>query len=128
MNNVEFILFVNDQNRSREFYSTLLQSDPVLDVSGMTEFRLTETSKLGLLVRENAGKILENEKLLGETGNNLPGCELYLYVDNPGLWLRRAVDAGAFMISEPKVRDWGDIVAYCNDPDGHVIAFARTIR
>jgi len=126
--NVEFILFVNDQNRSREFYRALLEEDPVLDATGMTEFQLTETSKLGLLLRENAGTILENEKLMEEAENNTPGCELYLFVENPALWLRRAVDAGAFMISEPKVRDWGDIVAYCNDPDGHVIAFAKTLR
>lgn len=36
----EFILYVADQARSRDFYRTVLATEPTLDVPGMTEFDL----------------------------------------------------------------------------------------
>ena len=47
----EFILYVSDQQRSRDLYAVLLDLDPVLDVPGMTEFDLGGC-KLGLMPEE----------------------------------------------------------------------------
>lgn len=60
-----------------------------------------------------------------ESGNGIPRCELYLIVDNPSESLQAAVKAGATKICKAEARDWGDLVAYCSDPDGHIIAFAK---
>ena len=53
---VEFILYVADQNRSRNFYAQVLQKEPSLNVPGMTEFDLNETCKLGLMPENGIAK------------------------------------------------------------------------
>ncbi|MHA1569479.1 MAG: VOC family protein, partial [Alphaproteobacteria bacterium] len=59
------------------------------------------------------------------TGNGIPRCELYLFVENPTKSHEALVAAGGTAISEAQKRPWGDLVAYGADPDGHVLAFAR---
>ena len=49
-------LYVEDQKRSREFYQELLMSEPVLDVPGMTEFRLSDAHILGLMPEKGIKK------------------------------------------------------------------------
>jgi catechol 2,3-dioxygenase-like lactoylglutathione lyase family enzyme len=44
-----FILYVRDQQTSRDFYARTLGLEPVLDVPGMTEFQLTDSAILGLM-------------------------------------------------------------------------------
>lgn len=119
------ILYVKDQNKSKIFYEKILEKTPALDVHGMTEFKLTEDFKLGLMPEKGIAKILTPSTPHPEIGNGIPRCELYLFVDNPKEALKRAVEAGAKEISKEEARDWGDVVAYCSDPDGHIIAFAR---
>jgi lactoylglutathione lyase len=119
------ILYVGLQERSKLFYQTILQKKPVLDVPGMTEFILTDNFKLGLMPEKGIAKILVPHTAHPESGNGIPRCELYLFVDNPSEALQNAVSAGANEISKAEIRDWGDLVAYCADPDGHIIAFAK---
>ena len=40
-------------------------------------------------------------------------------------YLNRGIKFGGKMISQLKVRDWGDEVGYIADLDGHIIAFAE---
>ncbi len=44
-----FILYVRDQAASARFYGSVLEQEPTLDVPGMTEFRLSAESVLGLM-------------------------------------------------------------------------------
>lgn len=119
------ILYVSDLERSKLFYGRILQKEPVLDVPGMTEFMLSENFKLGMMPEAGIAKILTPLTRHPDEGNGIPRCELYLMVDNPEESVRRAVSAGAKLISAASSRDWGDTVGYCADPDGHIIAFAR---
>lgn len=119
------ILYVADQQKSSDFYSAILQKRPVLDVPGMTEFMLNDNFKLGLMPESGIVKILLDKTPHPKLGNGIPRCELYLFVENPSEALERAVKAGAKEISKAEARDWGDTVAYCADPDGHIIAFAK---
>jgi predicted enzyme related to lactoylglutathione lyase len=119
------ILYVADQNKSKLFYENILNKKPLLDVPGMTEFNLTDNLKLGLMPEKGIAKILLPFTPHPEKGNGIPRCELYLFVANPAEALERAVKTGAKEISKAEVRDWGDLVAYCVDPDGHIIAFAK---
>lgn len=43
------ILYVDDQEASSRFYRNVLETEPTLDVPGMTEFSLRETCTLGLM-------------------------------------------------------------------------------
>ncbi len=120
-----FILYVSDQERSRQFYEAVLERTPILHVPGMTEFKITEGVVLGLMPEGGIAKIVSPPLPLPAQGNGIPRCELYLIVADPVESLKRALTVGATLVSNSSSRDWGDEVAYCSDPDGHVIAFAK---
>jgi len=123
----EIILFVADQQKSRDFYSSVLQMNPELDVPGMTEFKLIDGLKLGLMPENGIARILSDQTPHPKTGNGIPRCELYLLLDNIDEAYERALKAGAKEISKIQDRDWGNAVGYLSDPDGHLIAFAKRI-
>ncbi|MDP1725688.1 MAG: lactoylglutathione lyase [Bacteroidota bacterium] len=125
MNSIQFILYVANQNKSRDFYKTILQLEPILDVPGMCEFQLNDLCKLGLMPETGIVKILGNKIPYPQTGNGIPRCELYLKTGDVSAAYQRALSAGAKSISEPAYRDWGDEVAYVADKDGHVVAFVK---
>jgi len=119
-----FILYVSDQRASAAFYEAVLDVRPVLDVPGMTEFRLGDESVLGLMPVESASRLLGRP--IGKTAE--PRAEIYLIVDDPATYHKRALAAGAEEISPLSRRDWGHDAAYSLDPDGHVLAFAKETR
>jgi len=118
---VQVILYVASQPVARDFYRALLQAEPSLDVPGMTEFDLPGC-KLGLMPAAGIQRLLPT---LPEPLPGVPRCELYLHVDSPEQWHRRALALGATERSPVAPRDWGDEAGYVSDPDGHVVAFAR---
>jgi catechol 2,3-dioxygenase-like lactoylglutathione lyase family enzyme len=122
------ILYVSDQTRARAFYAAALASTPVLDVPGMTEFRLREGVVLGLMPESGIRRLLGASLPPPPTPASVSAAlraELYLVVDDPAACHARAVAAGARELDPLSVRDWGHEVAYSLDPDGHVLAFAR---
>ncbi len=119
-----FVLYVADQARSREFYKKALALEPALDVPGMTEFDLGGCT-LGLMPEQGIAKILGSSVPDPATGNGIPRCEVYLFVDDPRACADRATAAGAKPVSPLAKRDWDDEAVYLADPDGHIVAFAR---
>lgn len=116
---IHFILYVADQARSCSFYRQVLGLEPRLDVPGMTEFELASGTVLGLMPEAGI------ERLLGVvTGPRVARCELYLVLEEVEPALSRALAAGAELLSEASVRDWGARVAYVRDLDGHILALA----
>lgn len=120
-----FILYVESQERSKIFYKAVLGKEPRLDVPGMTEFMLTDHAVLGLMPETGIARILAEHTPHPSTGNGIPRNEVYLYVNDPENYYNRALKAGGKAISEFQERNWGDSVAYCADPDGHILAFSR---
>lgn len=123
---IEFIVYVSDQEKSKDFYSKTLGMEASLHLPGMTEFLLSSQVKLGLMPENGINKILAGKTPHPKEGNGIPRCELYLKVDQISLYEERALAAGAKLISQSEPRDWGDTVVYLADPDGHIIAFAQT--
>lgn len=121
----EIILYVANQERSKQFYSTILNQLPSLDVPGMTEFTLADNLKLGLMPDNGIAEIVTPIMPHPASGNGIPRCELYLLVDDLETIYNTAIKAGAKAVSEITPRDWGDTVGYVADFDGHVIAFAE---
>ncbi len=119
----EFILYVTDQRRSRDFYALLLGLSPVLDVPGMTEFDLGGC-KLGLMPEDGVARIITPTLSHPGKAAGIPRCELYLLVADLNAAMARAENASARLVSPAADRDWGHRVIYFADPDGHVIAFA----
>lgn len=122
---VEFILYVADQEKSKNFYQRLLELEPSLHVPGMTEFDLPGC-KLGLMPEKGIAKIVWPKAPHPELGSGIPRCELYLKVSNADEYHQRGIRLGAEEISPIEARDWGDLVGYLADIDGHIIAFAQS--
>lgn len=118
------ILYVADQARSTAFYSAVLHLRPTLNVPGMTEFELPGQTILGLMPEAGIRKLLGQHLPDPALARGTPRVELYLLVDSPEVYHRRAIAAGAVEVSGLILRDWGHRASYCLDPDAHVIAFA----
>jgi predicted enzyme related to lactoylglutathione lyase len=121
------ILYVSDQEASKIFYQSALQVQPSLDVPGMTEFRLESGFVLGLMPLDGIKRLLGKDIFL-DVDEKSPRVELYLHVRNAQQFLDRAIQNGAEHIQKVSMRDWGDRVGYCLDPDRHVLAFAESIK
>ncbi|MFA6238082.1 MAG: VOC family protein [Bacteriovorax sp.] len=122
---VHTILYVADQKRSAELYRELLGLEPILDVPGMTEFKLSDNHILGLMPEKGIKKLL-GEKLPDPTkGSGIPRAELYFRVKDPEAYLKRAWELKLFELSPLLPRDWGASAGYVLDFDGHVLAFSN---
>lgn len=121
-----FILYVQDQNRSRDFYSIVLGQRPSLDVPGMTEFNLPGGGILGLMPAGGISRLLGPVLPDPVQAEGIPRAELYLLGDDAEMVFDRALAAGGTLLSPLEERDWGHTVAYCLDPDAHVLALAKT--
>jgi uncharacterized protein len=122
-----FILYVADQSVSTDFYSAALGRRPDLSVPGMTEFRLGQGAVLGLMPYAGARRLLGASVPDPTTAAGVPRAEVYLVVDEPGVYLENAARAGERLLSPLAERDWGHRAGYVTDPDGHVLAFAALL-
>lgn len=120
-----FILYVRNQQASRDFYAAVFGIAPCLDVPGMTEFEIVNGAKLGLMENDRIAKITSPALPHPSGADGIPRCEMYLYVDQPLNYLERALAAGAKIVSGFSERNWGDRAVYVSDPDGHVLVFAE---
>ncbi len=128
MNEIQFIIYVKDQQKSKQFYEIVLQISPSLDVPGMTEFKLADNVILGIMPENGISKIISTHLPHPKDGNGIPRCELYLKVKNPKNYIAKGIELGGKEISKLQKRDWGDIVGYISDLDGHILAFAEKVK
>lgn len=124
---IQIILYVSDQELSCRFYEELLRQNADLHVPVMTEFKLSENCKLGLMPNKGISQILSDVMPHPESGVGIPRCELYLKVQDLEEAFERARCCGAKLISPILTRDWGDRACYFADPDGHIIVFASEV-
>ena len=123
-----FILYVADQAASAAFYRSVLGRPPALDVPGMTEFELAGGSVLGLMPEAGIHRLLGGALADPAAARGVARAELYLVVADARTHHARALACGARELSPVTPRDWGADVGYCQDPDGHVLAFAEPSR
>jgi catechol 2,3-dioxygenase-like lactoylglutathione lyase family enzyme len=124
-NRSHFILYVKDQERSTSFYTRVLGCAPTLHVPGMTEFTLSPQCVLGLMPISGFMRLIGRALSEQDDCRQVPRAEIYLLVNTPLEYHRRAVGAGAVELSGFMDRDWGHRVAYSLDDDGNVLAFAE---
>ncbi len=101
VHDAEFILYVADQGRARTFYQRVLNTSPVLDVRGMTEFDLGNAT-LGLMPATDMQGLLAGRIEAGRGQR----CELYLRRPDATQAWERAVVAGATPLDPIKERPW----------------------
>ncbi len=122
---VYLILYVRDQSTSAAFYTTVLESTPIIDVPGITEFEISSSTVLAVMPEAGVRKLLGKALPDPAAAAGVPRAEVYLMVDDPASHHARAIAAGARELRPLAPADWGHDVAYSLDPDGHVLAFAR---
>lgn len=127
MKEIEFILYVQNQNLSTAFYEKLLRKKASLHVPGMSEIVFNDHCKLGLMPVSGITKIIGHRLPSPENGQGIPRCELYFVVEDVDFEFNHAEECGATLVSPVMERDWGHRVCYFADPDGHVIAFAEKV-
>jgi catechol 2,3-dioxygenase-like lactoylglutathione lyase family enzyme len=125
---LHIVLYVGDQRRSTDFYKNVLEIEPSLDVPGMTEFELLNGTIIGLMPEEGIKRLLGEKIEIPRKADNAPRAELYLIADDPQKYFEKALLYGGRELSRLQPRDWGDETAYCSDPDGYIIAFAKKIE
>lgn len=124
ISSVHVILYVKDQVTATAFWRVVLDSQPVLDVPGMTEFALGTQVVLGLMPEAGIRSLLGPSLPDPAAAHGVPRAEVYLVVPDAAACHARALAAGASELSALTRRSWGDDAAYSLDPDSHVIAFA----
>lgn len=120
-----FIIYVKDQDKSKDFYKKVFQQEPVLDIEGISEFALADNVSFGIMPESGIMRILDDKIPNPAMARGIPRNELYLYVNDIDDYIKRVFDAGGKIISGPKLRNWGKVVAYCMDIDGNILAFAK---
>lgn len=126
-NEAIFVLYVKDQESSTRFYSEVFSIKPRLNVPGMTEFQVSHQAVLGLMPEKGIKRLLGPSLPDPELASGTPRAEVYLLVSDPKTLYENAIKCGAKSLSPLSSRDWGHEAAYCLDPDGHVLAFARKL-
>jgi lactoylglutathione lyase len=118
-------LFVEDQQRSKEFYERVFEVAPVEDEEGTVIFKF-DNLFLRLLTRGEA----ENE-MLGQVpvadSDSGASCQLAIFVDDADALCADLAKRGVSIIYGPIDRPWGVRTAAFLDPDGHVWAFSADI-
>src|SRR3990167_2807310 len=121
---VHTILYVADQKCSTDFYRAVLSLEPILDVPGMTEFKLSEGHILGLMPEKGIKRLIGDKLPDPAQANGVPRVELYIRVSDPEAMFAKAKELGAKELSPILERDWGGRAGYVMDSDGHVLALA----
>lgn len=125
MNPFEVILYVENQNISKDFYKNILEINPRLDVTGMTEFEINPGCILCLMPYENIKNIVPQVFNNFKKDEKFPSCELYILTDEIERKTKLAIQNGAMLLSPLEMKNWGHEVIYFSDPDKHVLAFAK---
>lgn len=119
------ILAVEDLGRSLAFYRRAFPWSQTVEVPSYAEFALPGGMRLGLYERKafgvNTGQVPHPIPVGG-----LAPSELYLYPSDLEAAAEALVAAGARLLSPMKLRGWGEEAVYYSDPDGNVVALARS--
>ena len=119
------ILAVADLARARAFYGSAFGWSADVDTAVYVELRLPAGMRLGIYERRAFGRNV-GEAPVEVAAGSLSPIELYLFPDDLDVAIARLLAAGGRELSPLAHRDWGDDVAYFADPDGNIIALARS--
>ncbi len=73
-----FILYVDSQEESTEFYKEVLACEPFLLEPGMAEFELSETCYVALVPRKDIKRILGDALPDPDKARGIPKAEIYI--------------------------------------------------
>ncbi|HEX2234380.1 MAG TPA: VOC family protein [Thermoleophilaceae bacterium] len=118
------ILYVRDVAASVRFYERAFQQPArLVHESGQYAELETGPTTLAFAAHELASANLPNELAPGGRAG-ADGFEVCFVTEDVERAYARAVEAGAEVVSEPRVKPWGQRAAYVRDPDGNLVEIA----
>lgn len=111
------ILYVSDSKQAIHFYQDILGLPIRAEHGTYVEFE-TGSTILALNTRESAREITPLD--IPDTSDSHT-FEIGFVTENVEVVIKRMREQGVSIIEEPKVKPWGQTVAYIADPDGHYI-------
>ncbi len=118
-------LYVDDVASALAFYGKAF---------GLPTRMLHESGGYGELETGATALAFASRTLLREMGKNAqppalaaPACEIALVTSDVAAALKRAVNAGATLVSEPAEMPWGQTIAYVGDPNGFLVELCTPV-
>ena len=123
------ILYVEDVTKTISFYEKAFDFKQkfVTPDSSYGEVISGETT-LSFASKVLAESNLENGFIESSLHQKPFGIEIGFTTDDVPGTVKRAVEAGAIMVAEPKTKPWGQVVAYVRDPDGFLIEICTPVN
>ena len=122
------ILYVQDVNMAIDFYEKAF---------GFTRKFITPDNSYGELLMGDttlsfaSTALAETNLKDGFVESNLIqkpfGIEIGFTTEDVEATVKSAVEAGAIMVAEPKVKPWGQVVAYVRDIDGFLVEICTPV-
>ncbi|AUZ27390.1 glyoxalase [Bacillus subtilis] len=119
------ILYVSDSKRSIHFYQDILGLPIRAEHGTYVEFE-TGSTILAVNTRESAREITPLD--IPDPSASSHTFEIGFVTENVEAVIKRVREQGVTIIGEPKVKPWGQTVAYIADPDGHYIEICSLIE
>ncbi len=128
MNKTYVIIYVDNLDKTKMFYKILFNIVPIIDEQGMCEFELPNGLTLGIMPKSSIEKLFGKDYIFNDNKKSTPKFELYLQVDDPKVFHKKAMQLGALELRKFEETDWGDRAAYSINHDGHILAFAEKVK
>jgi catechol 2,3-dioxygenase-like lactoylglutathione lyase family enzyme len=117
-------LFVEDRQRSKEFYERVFEAPVVFEDENSAAFRF-ENTIINLLARPAAHELIEPATVGGpEAGAR---SQFTIGVEDANATVEQLRERGVELLNGPIDRAWGMRTAAFADPDGHVWEVAQQI-
>jgi lactoylglutathione lyase len=117
-------LFVEDPQRSKEFYERVFEAPLVYEDENSAAFKFENTIVNLLKTSEAHGLIAPALVGDGAAGSRL---QLTVWVDDADAACAELATRGAALLNGPMNREWGMRTAAFADPDGHVWEIAQEL-
>ena len=118
-------LYVEDQQRSKEFYERVFEVAAVNEEEGIVIFKF-DNLFLRLLTRVRAEIELLGQVPLADSDSGA-SFQLAIFVDDADALCADLAERGVSIVYGPVDRPWGVRNAGFRDPDGHLWAFSADI-
>ena len=118
-------LFVEDPQRSKDFYERVFEVAAVDEEEGTVIFKL-DNLFLRLLTRGRAEKEMLGQVPVADSGSGA-SSQLAIFVDDADALCTELAERGVSIVYGPIDRPWGVRNAAFRDPDGHLWGFSADI-
>lgn len=116
------IHYVSDVKRTLAFYHDAFDFEiRFISPEGDYGELVTGTTTLAFVSHVLAKTNFEKGYVATETGTRPPGVEIGMVTPKVNETVERALQNGASLESAPKIKPWGQTVAYVRDPDGLLV-------